>query len=439
MKYSKVAAFSLLVTITLSTILKAEEIHLPVITRPIALEEGTQRVFSEAQINELTPWAKDSKIALADLLENISSLGSTDKVERLIDGIKSIVGESSPKNSELFMRYVLNRSLVLHNILESQLDMNEVGSIDTDLRLLILSVNLAIKYCDVDMENLTKKTPAPFALFGFDYFKFLSELNKSIFDASAGFEIGKISLEWLAWDLYRDLNNKQYAPEIIKLNNSLINLSKSKISDKQSLSYIKQMKKTSQVVAIAISGKGVAMRRDNNKDLFKEFHVGNRIVVRKVGDKYHHLKIQAIYDDGSAFLIEADTNYTHGTFPLYELSYLKESSGRFKVGDAVIRKAGDKSYFHLKIKHIYEDGNAFLIDGTSGYYHGIFPLSDLSVGQERLGKFKKGDIVIRKDADINRQLRITFIYEDGYVYLTDTYTNYGQGVFPVSELSLRVE
>lgn len=439
MKYSKIAAFSLLVTITLSTILKAEEIHLPVITRPIALEEGTQRVFSEAQINELTPWAKDSKIALADLLENISSLGSTDKVERLIDGIKSIVGESSPKNSELFMRYVLNRSLVLHNILESQLDMNEVGSIDTDLRLLILSVNLAIKYCDVDMENLTKKTPAPFALFGFDYFKFLSELNKSIFDASAGFEIGKISLEWLAWDLYRDLKNKQYAPQIIKLNNSLKNLPKSKISDKQSLSYIKQMKKTSQVVENIVSEREIVKREEENIKEIQKFHVGDEIVVRKVGKKYHLVKIKAIYENGSALLVDGSYNSILGTFPLSELSYLKQSSGRFKVGDSVIRKTDENKYLHLKIRYIYEDGNADLLDGIYGSFYGIRPLAELTLGQKYYGKFKVNDIVIRKKGNINQQLKIAFIYEDGYALLADASYNSNVGVLPLSEVSLRVE
>ena len=78
------------------------------------------------------------------------------------------MGDSSPKNSELFMRYILNRSLVLQNIIINQSDMSEVGSNDTALRVLISSVNLAIKYYDIDMDVLVKKTSAPYVVFGFD-------------------------------------------------------------------------------------------------------------------------------------------------------------------------------------------------------------------------------------------------------------------------------
>jgi hypothetical protein len=81
---------------------------------------------------------------------------------------------------------------------------------------------MAIAYYDTDMANL--KTPAKqssFITFGMEYFAFLTELNKSIFDASAQYLIERTALEWFQWDLYRDLNNKMYAPQIVKINNSL--------------------------------------------------------------------------------------------------------------------------------------------------------------------------------------------------------------------------
>ncbi|AUN99020.1 hypothetical protein DOM21_05845 [Bacteriovorax stolpii] len=226
--------------------LKAEEISLPVITKPAILEEGTQRTLTQAQIAELLPWAKDSKLFLIDLMENIQGLTTSDKIERLADGIASVVGESAPKNSELLMRYALNRGLVINDILSREMDADAVGSQDAKLRVLKASIEMAIKYYETDLAILEKKTTAPFVIFGLDYFDFLNELNKSIFDASAQYNVQRTALEWLQWDLYRDLNNASYAPQIVKINNSLKTFPNKKITDAQSIANIRLMKKVAQ-------------------------------------------------------------------------------------------------------------------------------------------------------------------------------------------------
>lgn len=232
----------LISSISFSTISKAEEMMIPVISKPSVLQEGTQRELSAQQIAELLPWAKNSKAMLEDVVNGLQGLSSVDKIERLELGITSVVNESAPKNSELLMRYVLNRSLVLNSALKAEMSDQEVGTADTKLRVLLSSVKMALKYYDLDMEVLNKKSTIKFADFGIEYFKFLSDLNKSIFDASAGYVIQKTALEWLQWDLYRDLNNISYAPQIIKINNGLKLLPAKKISDAQALTYIRQMK-----------------------------------------------------------------------------------------------------------------------------------------------------------------------------------------------------
>lgn len=231
--------FSTLICIN---ILKAEDLDLPVINKPDFLNEGVQRVLTEAQITELLPWAKDSKLFLHDLTLNIQGLPISDKIEHLIDGIKQVVGESAPKNSELLMRYVLNRGLVLNEIISHEIDINNVGYSDVKLRVLMSSVNMAIKYYDIDVAELDKLEVRPFAIFASDYFEFLSDLNKSVFDASAQYKIERITMEWLQWDLYRDLNNVKYAPLIVKINNSMKFFPNTKITDRQSIILIRQMK-----------------------------------------------------------------------------------------------------------------------------------------------------------------------------------------------------
>ena len=237
----------LLLSATLiSTAISAEEISLPKITAPLALGEGIQRELSTSQIAELLPWAKDSKIFLVDLLDAVSSLPMDQKIESLQAGISQVVVESAPKQSEMIMRYSLNRALVLSEILTKETTEGAVGASDAKARLLIASIKLALKYYDSDMANLSSKKALPYAAFGIEYFQFLTELNKSIFDASAQYNVQKAAMEFLQWDLYRDVNNTSYASQIVKINSALKMYPSKKISDSYSINYIRQMKKTIQ-------------------------------------------------------------------------------------------------------------------------------------------------------------------------------------------------
>lgn len=235
-------ALTLIATISFTSIVFAEDVVIPVVSKPSVLQEGTQRDLTPAQISELLPWAKNSKIFLSDLLDNLQNISSSDKVDRMVEGIKQVVGESAPKNSELLMRYSLNRALAINDILKNEMDNNAVGTIDAQIRVLVASIKLAIKYYDADMQTLSKKASTPYITYGLDYFSFLNEINKSIFDASAQYSVQRTSLEWLQWDLYRDLNNISYAAHIVKINNNLKLLPTKKISDVQAITYIRQMK-----------------------------------------------------------------------------------------------------------------------------------------------------------------------------------------------------
>jgi hypothetical protein len=240
----RILILSLIASISFPLKSFAEEVSLPEVKKPLILNEGIQTTLTAEQIAELMPWAKDTKFFLVDLLDNIGPLSTDDKIEKLISGIQDAVGESAPKNSELLMRYILNRALVIKDLITKEADPEAVGTKDVLIRTLVSSVKMAIQYYDIDMSALTtQKSNSSFVSFGMEYFNFLTELNKSIFDASAQYLIERTALEWYQWDLYRDLNNKMYAPQIVKINNSLKTFSTKKISDAQAISSIRQMKK----------------------------------------------------------------------------------------------------------------------------------------------------------------------------------------------------
>lgn len=325
---TKLTAIALLSTMTLSTFLKADDVIIPIISKPAVLEEGTQKELTAAQIAELLPWAKDSKLFLTDLLDNTQGLPTSEKIDRLLDGIKQVVGESAPKNSELFMRYVLNRAIVLHDLLEKEMDADTVGTADAKSRILVLSIKMAIKYYDADMAKLTNnKSTAPYASFGVEYFNFLTELNRSIFDASAEYNIERTSLEWLQWDLYRDLGNATYASQILKINNALKTFPSTKLTDVQSINYIRQMKKIIQKMSIAKEGNitittsGIYITNTNCGIIGDDAFLGNDSIIKvldntKTRNKYWDdlVKIQVISNTDLSVLAAAHNCV--GYFPL---------------------------------------------------------------------------------------------------------------------------
>ncbi|MBY0415522.1 MAG: hypothetical protein K2Q18_15220 [Bdellovibrionales bacterium] len=248
---SKTLTFLLLSLVSLKAF--GQDIELPVIKAPSALQEGIQTELSAAQIAELLPWAKDSKMFLTDLLDSTQGLSMEEKAERLIYGIKQVVSDSGPKNSELLMRYVLNRGLVIEQTLSKEMNLEAVGTVDARVRALMASINMAIRYYDIDMKTLTKKSNPNFQVFGEEYFKFLSELNKSIFDASAQYNIQRTSLEWFQWDLYRDINNTRHAPKITKIYNALRMAPASKMTDIQYIKNIQQLKRVSVQLEVTLN------------------------------------------------------------------------------------------------------------------------------------------------------------------------------------------
>ena len=102
--------------LTFSICISADEIALPKITKPSQLQEGVQRTLTDSQISDLLPWVKNSKLSLLELLEDVREMSINDKINHLTNGITAVVSESTP-TSELLMRYVLNRALVLQETL----------------------------------------------------------------------------------------------------------------------------------------------------------------------------------------------------------------------------------------------------------------------------------------------------------------------------------
>lgn len=397
-----------LATISFSSVIAAEEITLPKLVSPIALQEGTQRELSADQIAELLPWAKDSKVFLVDLLENTQSLSSFDQLDRLTEGLKQVVEESSMKNAELLMRYSINRALALNDILNKETNADAVGSVDAKVRVLRASIKMAVKYYDIDLNILTKKSATPFISFGQDYFDFLSELNKSIFDASAQYAIQRTALEWFQWDMYRDVNNTSYAPQIVKINNSLKTFPLKTKSDGQAISYLRQMKsvalqvrgseavkntvtnnlilQTSKVAMNAYEVK--AFREEVRNKKFEPLNKGSLVIFKNAIRTVEHLtennKVILAYDPGKFSQEVANRN---------EVEKVLTSYGTYRSEDVILFKNTVR-----KLQYIGEKATLVLAYVPGMYSQNFVENTLASEGVSTYKQLKIGDKVLHNNA-----------------------------------------
>lgn len=392
-KYKNIASIlAVVATISFSSVMQAEEITLPKISAPIVLQEGTQRELSAAQIAELLPWAKDSKVFLVDLLENTQHLSSFDQLDRLSEGLKQVVEESAMKNPELLMRYFLNRALVLTEILNNETNTDAVGSVDAKVRVLRASIKMAIIYYDVDLKMLTKKSTAPFVMFGQDYFDFLSELNKSIFDASAQYAIQRTALEWFQWDLYRDLNNTSYAPQIVKINNSLKTFPLKTKNDGQSISYLRQMKS----IALQVRGKDANKPKVTNTDSVKGKDVN---------------KPKVTNTDSSS----QSSRYAMNS---YEAKQFKEDTS-LKKFEALNKGAFVLYQNAVRTVEYTTDNNKVILSYVPGVYsQSIAPRNEVEKLFTSHGTYQRGDIILHDNTSrnleyVSERATLVLTYEPG--------------------------
>ena len=228
--------------------LAAEVVSLPEIAPPAGIVEGIEVKLSEEDVARLRPWAKNSKSLLEGLVESIEGFGNAKSIEWLTSGIRDVVEWSHPKHPELLMRYVLNRGLLVDEKLAREMDSNVPGVLRIRKNFLLSSIHLALGHYKSDLSFLDDKAPLAlsqidFARFGLDYARFLQEFSHQLFDVSAQYQVARLGLGLLHWDLYRDLKNKKYAPTITKVHQRLKIWPELTPAEEDALVFIRQMRK----------------------------------------------------------------------------------------------------------------------------------------------------------------------------------------------------
>ena len=123
------------------------------------------------------------------------------------------------------------------------------STLNVQFNILKESIELAIKYYKNDFSFLTNQAQSDesvsFSRFGINYSQFLYRYTKLVVDASAQYQLMRMTLGFLQWDLYRDQNNNLYAPIIMTINHELSNSPKDlDVSDQEYLKKVRNMKRT---------------------------------------------------------------------------------------------------------------------------------------------------------------------------------------------------
>ena len=190
-------------------------------------DEGTETTLNSQQLGEIQVWAANSKLKLVDLLETIRTMPYGRAKQTLMQGFMDIVPQSAPKTTETLMRFVLNRALMLVGKIDMSADSARPGIVDQEIRILTRSAELAIEYYESDLAYIngqagkSNPTALPYKEFGIKYAEFLMQVNESLVNAAAQYNVALTVLGFLQVDLDRDLNRTQYAPEIVRIHSFL--------------------------------------------------------------------------------------------------------------------------------------------------------------------------------------------------------------------------
>jgi hypothetical protein len=185
-------------------------------------------------IESLRPFTNSLKRKLDNMLLAIAELKSLEKEQHLVASLEQILSKDKRRFRELLAFEILERALLIHKVMLEETIADNPHDAQVRVRLLTRAIELVRKkYFQKDQSFLNQESEVDYTRFAHEYFEYLSNLNKSVFDATAQYRIEKLTLQFLAYDLSHDPFFQKHAVTITTVNDRLIGFPK-KIKDDQS-------------------------------------------------------------------------------------------------------------------------------------------------------------------------------------------------------------
>ena len=201
--------------------------NLPQVSAPEELvrgdfAEGTITQISPAEIAEFLPWAQNAKNQLTRALQTARTLPLRDRRTHIERSIRSVVNRSGDRQYQMFMRFSLNRGLLLVSEMSKVMDMTAIGAQESALDILQRSIEVALGFYESDLSfqnraaNGNATTALSYAQFALNFKNSLYAGVINVLDAKAQYRLLYKLVEMVNWDLSRDAHAPNYADSIVE-------------------------------------------------------------------------------------------------------------------------------------------------------------------------------------------------------------------------------
>ncbi len=201
--------------------------------------EGTITRLSVEDISIFIPFAQNAKSVLTKALADSETMPVQQQVRHLSNSMRAVVRNSGKKQYQTFMRFALNRTLLLVQELLKEADIRTPGTLENALDLQVRGINVALKFFESDLAYQRRERSGGdtvnlnYASFGAVFAASSLRSIQNVLDASAQYRLLYKTLEIFNWDVTRDRHAIEVADTIVDIFNTLSALQEVPSSDDQ--------------------------------------------------------------------------------------------------------------------------------------------------------------------------------------------------------------
>jgi HEAT repeat protein len=230
---------ALFFTLSFSAIANVE---IPRISAPVELvsgefAEGTLTRLSDAEVAEFLPWAQNAQNQLNRAMKQAQSIPLRERLPHIERAVRSVVSRSEGRQYQMFMRYALNRGLLLVDELEKNSDMDEIGAQESALDLLQRSIQIGLSFYESDL-NFQRRAQSGHTTTVLENARFAAAFMQGMYpgvinvlDATAQYRLLYKLVEMVNWDLSRDAQAQRYAEVIVEAHEMTVDIPEIPLND----------------------------------------------------------------------------------------------------------------------------------------------------------------------------------------------------------------
>ncbi len=210
--------------------------------------EGTLTQLSSQEVAEFLPWAQNAQNQLSRALTVARTMPLRERPQYIDRAIRNVVGRSGGRQYQMFMRFALNRGMLLVKELEKFADMDAVGAQENALDILQRSIQVALSFYESDLsfqrraQSGESGVELTYARFGASYMSGLYPALINVLDSAAQYRLMYKLVEMTNWDLSRDAGAQAFAEHIVEAHDMLSDLPAEPLrSDRDNLRNVRRL------------------------------------------------------------------------------------------------------------------------------------------------------------------------------------------------------